>query len=55
MPAFKLVWRDDAYQIYAKERGEDQEVRLGAIRTVRDADLFCQLYEKLLLLNWENG
>jgi hypothetical protein len=55
MPAFKLIWRNGAYHIYAKERGDAQEIKLGAIRTSHDADLFCELYERVLLLNSEKA
>ena len=51
MPAFKLIWQNDAYQIYAKERGDVQEIKLGTIRTTQCAILFCELYERMLLLN----
>jgi hypothetical protein len=51
MPAFKLIWQNDAYHVYAKERGDVQEIKLGTIRTPQCAIRFCELYERMLLLN----
>ncbi len=55
IPAFKLIWQNGAYQIYAKERGDLREIKLGTIRSSQSAILFCELYERLLLLNTETA
>ena len=54
-PAFKLIWQNGAYHIYAKEKGHVREIKLGTIRTPQCAILFCELYEKVLLLNAEKA
>jgi hypothetical protein len=53
IPAFKLIWQNGAYHIYAKERGDFLEIKLGTIRTPQCAARFCELYERVLLLNAE--